>query len=114
MQTEDVRLTGGLSVESLGVDYALAQLAASLRFLLDITPLNTEDCRKPFLTDGTEPEFIYRDFDTDPAVLLAVLDTSISPASTIPCSPSSCAASTGSSTCSSRCSMRGSPRISCR
>ncbi|MDO5498922.1 MAG: DUF1704 domain-containing protein [Propionibacteriaceae bacterium] len=73
MPSEDVPPAGGLSVESLGVDYALAQLAASLRFLLDITPLNAEECRERFLSDGTEPEFAYRDLETDPAVLAAVL-----------------------------------------
>lgn len=74
MESEDVRLTGGLSVESLGVDYALAQLAGSLRFLLDITPLNAEECRERFLADGAEPAFVYRELETDPAVLTAVLD----------------------------------------
>lgn len=74
MGSEDLRLTGGLSVESLGVDFALAQLAGSVGFLLDVTPFNAEACRKGFLADGAEPEFAYRDLETDPAVLLAVLD----------------------------------------
>lgn len=74
MTADHMRLTGGLSVGSLGVDYALAQLALSLRFLLDVTPLNAEECRPRFLAEGIEPEFVYRDLETDPAVLLAVLD----------------------------------------
>ncbi|MCE1180156.1 flavohemoglobin expression-modulating QEGLA motif protein [Actinomycetota bacterium] len=70
----DADARGGLSVDSLGVDYALAQLSSSLRFLLDVTPLNAEDAREAFLADGREPEFIYRAVDTDPKVLSAVLD----------------------------------------
>ena len=59
-----------LSAADLAVDHALAQLSASMRFLLEITPVDAEEVRADFLDgDEPEPEFTYRDLEVDPAVV---------------------------------------------
>ncbi|MCY7402056.1 MAG: DUF1704 domain-containing protein [Nocardioides sp.] len=63
-----------LSPADLAVDHALAQLSASMRFLLEITPVDAEDVRGDFLGgDLSEPVFTYRELDTDPDVASAQL-----------------------------------------
>ena len=57
----------------LAVDHTLAALAASVRFLLAITPANSVDERMSFLAGGGEPEFEYRPHEVNPEVLLAQL-----------------------------------------
>ncbi|QBX55275.1 DUF1704 domain-containing protein [Nocardioides seonyuensis] len=68
----------GSSVLSAGdraVDHALAQLSASMRFLLEITPVDAEDVREDFLGgDVEEPEFAYRSLEVDPDVVAAELE----------------------------------------
>jgi uncharacterized protein (TIGR02421 family) len=63
-----------LSASDLAVDHRLALLAESFRFLLDITPVDADDLRDDFL-EGREPEpdFTYRELDTDPEVVRAEL-----------------------------------------
>lgn len=63
----------GLAPVDLAVDHTLAALAASVRFLLGITPANTVDERMAFLASGREPEFEYRPLEVHPQVLLAQL-----------------------------------------
>lgn len=59
-----------LSSVDLAVDLALAQLSASMRFLLEITPVDAEDVKDTFLDGDTgEPEFSYRDLEVDPDVV---------------------------------------------
>jgi len=73
-------VTGGgehaeLSPADLAVDHSLALLAQSFRFLLDITPVDADDLRDDFL-EGREPEpdFTYRELETDPAVVRTELE----------------------------------------
>lgn len=58
----------------LAIDHALALLSGSVRFLLDITPVDADEVREAYLAeDMAEPEFTYRDLETDPDVLEAEL-----------------------------------------
>jgi uncharacterized protein (TIGR02421 family) len=59
-----------LAPSDLAVDHALAQVAESYRFLLDVTPIRDPAERRRFL-DGEvdEPRFAYRDLEVDPDVL---------------------------------------------
>lgn len=62
------------SPRDLAVDHALALLSGSVRFLLDITPVDADQVREAYLAeDVAEPEFTYRDLETDPDVLEAEL-----------------------------------------
>ena len=64
-----------LSAADLAVDHRLALLAQSFRFLLDITPVDADDLRDDFLAGrDPEPDFTYRELETDPAVVRAELD----------------------------------------
>lgn len=62
-----------LSTRDRAIDHELALLSASLRFLLDLTPVNVEAARTEFLATGELPEFIYRNVEDDPEVLKRVL-----------------------------------------
>ena len=63
-----------LSPTDLAVDHALAQLSASMRFLLEITPVDAEDVRVAFLGgDLEEPVFTYRELEAEPEVVAAQL-----------------------------------------
>ena len=63
-----------LSAEDLAVDHRLALLAGSFRFLLDITPVDADDLRDDFLEGrDPDPEFTYRELETDPEVVRAEL-----------------------------------------
>ena len=54
----------------LAIDHALARLSGGVRFLLDVTPVNADEAREAYLAeDVAEPEFAYRDLETDPDVL---------------------------------------------
>ena len=67
--------TGQLSARDLAVDHTMAALAGTIRFLLDVTPLNADDVKAEFLAHPeADPEFRYRDLDTDPEILHAMLD----------------------------------------
>lgn len=63
-----------LAATDLAVDHTLAQLSDGVRFLLDVTPVDAEEVGAQFLA-GTldEPEFTYRELETDPDVLEAQL-----------------------------------------
>ena len=62
------------STHDLAIDRALAQLSSSVRFILDITPVDADEIRAVFLGgDLTEPEFTYRDLETSPDVFEAML-----------------------------------------
>lgn len=63
-----------LSAADRAVDHALARLSASMRFLLEITPVDAEDVREGFLHgDIDDPEFTYREADVEPDVAVAEL-----------------------------------------
>lgn len=59
----------------LAVDHTLAMLSATVRFILDVTPVDADEHRADFLA-GTleEPPFTYRELEADPDVLEAQLD----------------------------------------
>ena len=57
-----------LRAEDLAVDHELADTASSVRFLLDVTPVNLLDARRAFFADGTTPEFVYGPLEDDPDV----------------------------------------------
>ena len=64
-----------LSPRDLAVDHLLTQISEGVRFLLDVTPVDAHDAREAFLGGAPEePEFTYRDLETDPDVLDAELD----------------------------------------
>ncbi|MGW9552174.1 tyrosine/phenylalanine carboxypeptidase domain-containing protein [Citricoccus zhacaiensis] len=67
------RAVVGLSTRDRAIDHELALLSGSLRFLLDVTPMNVEQARTEFLATGELPEFVYRDLEDDPEVLKRVL-----------------------------------------
>ena len=59
-----------LAPSDLAVDHALAQVAESYRFLLDVTPIRDQAERRRFLEGAVdEPRFAYRDLEVDPDVL---------------------------------------------
>lgn len=68
------------SAGDLAIDHALARLSSGVRFLLDITPVDADEVREAYLAgEVTEPEFTYRDLETDPEVFKEEL-CSIEPA----------------------------------
>jgi len=63
-----------LSAPDRAVDHALAQLSASMKFLLEITPVNAADVRGGFLDgDVGEPVFTYRELEVEPEVVVEQL-----------------------------------------
>ena len=63
-----------LSAPDRAVDHALAQLSASMKFLLEVTPVNAADVRAKFLDgDVTEPVFTYRELEVEPEVVVEQL-----------------------------------------
>ena len=52
----------------LAVDRALADIASSFRFLLDVTPVDLVGARDDFFQTGRPPEFEYRPLADDPAL----------------------------------------------
>ena len=66
--------TTALSVDDLAIDHEIAQLSSRMRFLLEVTPLNTKEARAAYEDQGLDqPDFSYRAFDTEPDVLAARL-----------------------------------------
>jgi uncharacterized protein (TIGR02421 family) len=57
-----------LRPSDLVIDRELADTAASIRFLLDVTPVNLIDSRRKFRADGATPEFVYGPLADDPVV----------------------------------------------
>lgn len=63
------------SPHDLAIDHQLAQFAESIRFLLEITPIDADEVRDRFLSgDEPDPTFAYRDLQVDPDVAVATLD----------------------------------------
>lgn len=64
----------GFSAGDLAVDHALARLSGGIRFLLDITPVDSDEVREAYLAgEVSTPEFTYRELESDPDVLEAEL-----------------------------------------
>ena len=58
-----------LSADDLAVDRELADIAGGFRFLLDLTPVDLVEARRPrSSTTGAPPAFEYRPLEDDPAV----------------------------------------------
>jgi uncharacterized protein (TIGR02421 family) len=57
-----------IRTEDLAVDHELADTASSVRFLLDVTPVNLLEARRAFFADRKTPEFVYGPLDDDPDV----------------------------------------------
>jgi len=67
-------VTEPFSPGDLAVDHALARLSGGVRFLLDITPVDSDEVREAYLAgEVLEPEFTYRELESDPDVLEAEL-----------------------------------------
>lgn len=65
---------GVLSPTDLAADHAMATLAAGVRFLLEMTPVNGDEVRASFLArPEADPVFEYRALEVDPDVLDAQL-----------------------------------------
>jgi len=61
---------GGFSPVDLAADHAMASLAGTVRFLLEMTPVNADEVRATFLAHPeSDPVFEYRNLDVDPDVL---------------------------------------------
>jgi uncharacterized protein (TIGR02421 family) len=58
-----------LRPSDLVIDRELADTASSIRFLLDVTPVNLIEARREFRSDGVTPEFVYGPLADDPAVI---------------------------------------------
>jgi uncharacterized protein (TIGR02421 family) len=65
--------TATLAEVDLAVDRALADIAGSFRFLLDVTPVDLVDARDTFWRTGRTPDFRYRPLADDPVVTTARL-----------------------------------------
>lgn len=67
-------MTGtALPTGDLVIDRELADISASIRFLLDVTPVNLLDARTTFFETHRTPEFAYRPLEDDPDVISARL-----------------------------------------
>ena len=55
------------------IDHQLSDLGSSVRFILDVTPVDADEVRESFLKQPFEPTFTYRDLVTEPEVLQAML-----------------------------------------
>lgn len=73
--SEDAPALRRVSVADLAIDHALAQMSGSMRFLLDITPVNSDEIKAAFVAGRVhDPVFVYRDLEADPEVLRQVVD----------------------------------------
>jgi uncharacterized protein (TIGR02421 family) len=64
-----------LTLDDLAIEHELARVAESFRFILDVTPVNVADQRASYLNRrSTEPTFLYRELEDDPAIIQASLD----------------------------------------
>ena len=62
------------STHDLAIDRALAQLSSSVRFILDVTPVDADEVRAVVVGgDLREPTFTYRELETPPDVFAAML-----------------------------------------
>ena len=68
-----MRTRDAIRPQDLAVDHELADTAASLRFLLDVTPVDLVETRRQFLRDGRPPSFTYGPLRDDLAVTAARL-----------------------------------------
>jgi uncharacterized protein (TIGR02421 family) len=59
--------------QDLAIDHQLADMSSSIRFLLDVTPVDLIATRRRFFDDGCAPLFRYEPLAYDPAVLAARL-----------------------------------------
>ncbi|WP_425309922.1 tyrosine/phenylalanine carboxypeptidase domain-containing protein [Ammonicoccus fulvus] len=72
-ETEALGL-GTLSASDLAADHLMASLAAQVRFLLEVTPVDADSVRQSFLDHPeSDPVFTYRELDVHPDVLEAQL-----------------------------------------
>jgi hypothetical protein len=67
-------MTDAFSGDDLVIDRELADIDASFRFLLDVTPVDLVEARRRFHTTGRTPDFAYRPLADDPAVAMQRLD----------------------------------------
>ena len=58
-----------LRPSDLAIDRELADTASSIRFLLDVTPVNLIEARRRFYSDGATPDFVYGPLADDPVVI---------------------------------------------
>jgi uncharacterized protein (TIGR02421 family) len=64
-----------LSNQDLAADHALAEIAQSFRFLLDVTPVDADVQRATFAASTTsDPAFTYRELEDDPEVTREMLN----------------------------------------
>jgi uncharacterized protein (TIGR02421 family) len=66
--------TETLPASDLAVDRALADIASSFRFLLDVTPVDLVSARDEFFRTGRAPAFEYRPLADDPKLTAARLN----------------------------------------
>lgn len=72
--SEDAPALRRVSVNDLAIDHALAQMSRSMRFLLDVTPVNADEVKAEFVAGRVaEPRFVYRDLEADQEVLKQVV-----------------------------------------
>lgn len=65
---------GHFSPADLAADHMMSAVSGTIRFLLDVTPVNSDEAKREFLDNPErDPQFEYRELDTDPAVLRAML-----------------------------------------
>jgi len=62
------------SEDDLTIDRELADIDASYRLLLDVTPVCLAEARSRFCANGRTPDFMYRPLDDDPVVAIQRLD----------------------------------------
>ena len=66
-------MVSAFSTQDLVVDHALAEIAQSFRFLLDVTPVDADAQRAAFASGAREPDFHYRELEDDPEVVTEML-----------------------------------------
>lgn len=64
----------GLSTTDLVIDHAVAQVGGAIQFLLDVTPVNSDEVLAAHAAGEMVPRFAYRPLKTDPDVAQGMLD----------------------------------------
>ncbi|MBB1493917.1 DUF1704 domain-containing protein [Propioniciclava sp. MC1595] len=64
----------GLATTDLVIDHAVAQVGGAIQFLLDVTPINSDEVLTAYAEGDRMPRFAYRDLQTDPDVAQGMLD----------------------------------------
>ncbi|WP_282005913.1 flavohemoglobin expression-modulating QEGLA motif protein [Propioniciclava sinopodophylli] len=64
----------GLATTDLVIDHAIAQVGGAIQFLLDVTPVNSDDVLTAWAAGERVPRFEYRDLQTDPDLAQGMLD----------------------------------------